>query len=151
MDGGVHGVAKSRTWLSDFTFTFYFYALEKEMATHSSVLAWRIPGTGVPGGLLSMGLHRVGHNWSDLAAEGPSSTSGCLSETKLENLPNATVWKRLTVVIGLILWCIFVWWFSCYFRYVYRPYQCLVHTNMFNSYSQSRSSLCQNQSFSASI
>ena len=151
MDGGVHGVAKSRTRLSDFTFTFYFYALEKEMATHSSVLAWRIPGTGVPGRLLSMGSHRVGHDWSDLAAEGPSSTSGCLSETKLENLPNVTVWKRLTIVIGLILWCIFVWWFSCCFRYVYRPYQCLVHTNVFNSYSQSRSSLCQNQSFSASI
>ena len=58
----VHGVAKSWTRLSDFTFTFYFHALEKEMATHSSVLAWRIPGTGEPGGLLSMGSHRVGHN-----------------------------------------------------------------------------------------
>ena len=58
----VHGVAKSRTQLSDFTFTFYFHALEKEMATHSSVLAWRIPGTGEPGGLPSMGSHRVGHN-----------------------------------------------------------------------------------------
>ena len=64
----VHGVAKSWTWLSDFTFTFHFHALEKEMATHSSVLAWRIPGTGEPGGLQSMGLHRVGHDWSDLAA-----------------------------------------------------------------------------------
>ena len=64
----VHGVAKSRTWLSNFTFTFHFHALEKEMATHSSVLAWRIPGTGEPGGLPSMGLHRVGHDWSDLAA-----------------------------------------------------------------------------------
>ena len=64
----VHGVAKSRTRLSDFTFTFHFYALEKEMATHSSVLAWRIPGMGEPGGLLSMGSHRVRHNWSDLAA-----------------------------------------------------------------------------------
>ena len=73
MDGGawwvaVHGVAKSRTWLSDFTFTFYFHALEKEMATHSSVLAWRIPGMVGPGGLPSMGSHRVGHDWSDLAA-----------------------------------------------------------------------------------
>ena len=58
----VHGVAKSRTRLSDFTFTFHFHALEKEMATHSSVLARRIPGTGEPGGLPSMGLHRVGHN-----------------------------------------------------------------------------------------
>ena len=69
MDGGawkaaVHGVAEGRTQLSDFTFTFtfHFHALEKEMATHSSVLAWRIPGTGEPGGLLSIGLHRVGHD-----------------------------------------------------------------------------------------
>ena len=72
MDGGawwaaVHGVAKSWTRLSDFTFSFHFHALEKEMATHSSVLAWRIPGMAEPGGLLSMGLHRVGHNRSDLA------------------------------------------------------------------------------------
>ena len=64
----VHGVAKSRTRLSDFTFTFHFHALEKEMATHSSVLAWRIPGTGESDGLPSMGSHRVGHDWSDLAA-----------------------------------------------------------------------------------
>ena len=67
MDGGawkaaVHGVAEGRTRLSDFTFTFHFDALEKEMATHSSVLAWRIPGTAEPGGLPSMGLHRVGHD-----------------------------------------------------------------------------------------
>ena len=61
-------VAKSRTRLSDFTITFHFHALEKEMATHSSVIAWRIPGTGEPGGLLSMGSHRVGHDWSDLVA-----------------------------------------------------------------------------------
>ena len=58
----VHGVAKSRTRLSDFTFTFPFHALEKEMATHSSVLAWRIAGMGEPGGLPSMGFHRVGHD-----------------------------------------------------------------------------------------
>ena len=64
----VHGVARSWTWLSDFTFMFHFHALEKEMATHSSVLAWRISGTGDPGRLPSMGLHRVGHNWSNLAA-----------------------------------------------------------------------------------
>ena len=67
MNGGawcaaVHGVVKSRTRLSDFTFTFYFHALEKEMATHSSVLAWRIPEMGDPPGLPSMGSHRVGHN-----------------------------------------------------------------------------------------
>ena len=67
MDGGawwaaIHGVTKSRTRLSDFTFTFHFHALEKEMAAHSSVLAWRIPGTGESGGLLSVGSHRVGHD-----------------------------------------------------------------------------------------
>ena len=67
MDGGdwwaaVHGVAKSQTRLSNFTFTFHFYALEEEMATHSSVLAWRIPGMGEPGGLPSMGSHGVGHD-----------------------------------------------------------------------------------------
>ena len=67
MDGGawwaaVHGVAKSRTRLSDFTLTFHFHALEREMATRSSVLAWRIPGMGEPGGLPSMGSHRVGHD-----------------------------------------------------------------------------------------
>ena len=67
MDGGawqatVHGVTESRTGLSDFTFTVHVHALEKEMATHSSVLAWRIPGTGEPGGLPSMGSHRVGHD-----------------------------------------------------------------------------------------
>ena len=72
MDGGawwaaVHGVAEGQTQLRDFTFTFHFHALEKDMATHSSVLAWRIPGTGEPGGLPSMGSHRVGHDWSDLA------------------------------------------------------------------------------------
>ena len=67
MDGGarkaaVHGVAESRIRLSDFTFTFHFHALEKEMATHSSVLAWRISGMGEPGGLLSTGSHRVRHD-----------------------------------------------------------------------------------------
>ena len=64
----VHGVTNSQTRLSDFTFTFHFHALEKEMAPHSSILAWRIPGTEEPGGLPSMGSHRVGHDWSDLAA-----------------------------------------------------------------------------------
>ena len=67
MDGrawwaAVPGVAKSRILLSYFTFTFHFHALEREMAAHSSVLAWRIPGTGQPGGLPSMGSHRVGHD-----------------------------------------------------------------------------------------
>ena len=64
----VHGVAKNQSRLSGFTFTFHFHALEKDMATHPSVLAWRIPGTGEPGGLPSLGSHRVGHDWSDLAA-----------------------------------------------------------------------------------
>ena len=73
MDGGawwaaVHGVTRSRTRLSNFTFTFHFHALEKKMATHSSVLAWRIPWKEEPGGLPSVGSHRVGHDWSDLAS-----------------------------------------------------------------------------------
>ena len=80
MDGeawwaAVHGVAKSRTRLRDFPFTFHFHALEKEMATHSSVLAWRILGTGEPGGLPSMGSHRVGHDCSDLAAAAISNST----------------------------------------------------------------------------
>ena len=82
MDGeawwaAVHGVTKSQIQLCDFPFTFYFHALEKEMATHSSVLAWRIPGTGEPGGLTSMESHGVGHNWSDLAA------AACIIKEKL--------------------------------------------------------------------
>ena len=73
MDGGawkaaVHGVTEGRTRLSNFTLTFHFHALEKEMATHSSVLAWRMPGMGKPGGLPSQGSHRVGHDSSDIAA-----------------------------------------------------------------------------------
>ena len=85
MDGGawwaaVHAVAKSRTQLSDFIFPFHFPGLEKEMATHPSVLAWRIPGTGEPGGMPSMGLHRVGHDWSDLAAAAAAYNvdAGCI-------------------------------------------------------------------------
>ena len=66
-------VARSLTRLSDFTFPFHFHASEKEMATHSSVLAWRIPGTGEPGGLPSLGSHRVGHNWHSLAAAAAAS------------------------------------------------------------------------------
>ena len=89
MDGGawlaaVHGVAKSRTRLSDFTFTFHFHALEKEMATHSSVLAWRLPGTGEPGGLPSMGSHRVRHDWSDLAAAAAAAAAYLYPELPLQ-------------------------------------------------------------------
>ena len=77
MDGGawwatVHGVVKSRTRLNDFTFTFLFHALEKAMASHSSTLAWRIPGTAEPGGLLSMGSHGVGHDRQRLSSSSSS-------------------------------------------------------------------------------
>ena len=72
----VHGVATSGTRLINFTFTFHFHALEEEMATHSSILAWRIPGTGEPDGLLSMGSHRVGHDWSELAAAVAATQDG---------------------------------------------------------------------------
>ena len=89
MDGedwcaAVHGVTKSWTRLSDFTFTFHFHVLEKEMATHSSVLAWRIPGMAEPGGLLSLGLHRVGHDWSDLAAAAAAAAEYIMRNTGLE-------------------------------------------------------------------
>ena len=88
MDGGarmaaVHGVTGSRTRLSDFRFTFHIHALEKEMATHSSVLAWRIPGMGEPGGLPSMGSHRVGHDWSDLAASAEMTSLTCILQNKI--------------------------------------------------------------------
>ena len=80
----VHGVVKSWTWLSDFTFTFHFHALEKEMATHSSVLAWRIPGTAEPGGLPSMWSHRVGHDWSDLQQQQLAHSCFTFSEPSLQ-------------------------------------------------------------------
>ena len=84
MDGGawkaaVHGVAEGQTWLSDFTFTFHFHALEKEMATHSSVLAWRIPGMGEPGRLPSVGSHRVGHDWRDSAAAAAAAAAAAVT------------------------------------------------------------------------
>ena len=88
----VHGVAKSRTWLSDFTLTFHFHALEKETATHSSVLPWRIPGMTEPGGLPSLGLHRVGHDWSDLAA------AWWLNSTKLTQAKH--IHKKMMYTIG---------------------------------------------------
>ena len=68
------------------TFTFHFHVLEKEMATHSSILAWRIPGTGEPAGLLSMGSHRVGHDWSDAAAAATNSTKSCYKHTPAHTL-----------------------------------------------------------------
>ena len=105
MDGGawwaaVHGVTKSWTRLSDFTFTFHFHALEKEMATQSSVLAWKIPGTGEPGGLPSMGLHRVRHDWSELAAaaaEWQKDKQKCLNIIKYP-------YSVIIMVVLLLLW-----------------------------------------------
>ena len=79
----VHGVAEGGTWLSNFTFTFHFPALEKEMATHSIVLAWRIPGMGEPGELPSMESHRIGHDWSDLAAAAATNKACKISTTTL--------------------------------------------------------------------
>ena len=92
MDGGawwaaVHGVTKSQTRLSDFTFTLHFHALEKKMATHSSVLALRIPWTGEPDGLPSMGSHRVRHDWSDLAAAAAWLTLGFPGGSAVKNSP----------------------------------------------------------------
>ena len=111
MDGGawwaaVHGVAKSRTGLSNFTFTFHFHALEKEMATHSSVLAWRIPATEEPGGLPSMGSHRVGHNWSDLAvAAAAEKNIDCEATSKL--VPEIAISPRLILfLLGPEAWLI---------------------------------------------
>ena len=91
MDGGawkaaVHGVSEGRTQLNDFTFAFHFHALEKEMATHSSVLAWRIPGMGKPSGLLSMGSHRVGHDWSDLEIAMAVYVMAAMHETPVQFL-----------------------------------------------------------------
>ena len=103
MDGGawwatVHGVAESRTRLSDFTFTSHSYALEKEMATHSNVLALRIPGTGEPGGLPSMGSHRVGHDWSNLAAAATIFTI-CFSFYLLMNIWDVFTSWLLSIVL----------------------------------------------------
>ena len=99
----VHGVTKSRTRLSNFTFTFHFHALEKEMATHSSVLAWRIPGTGKPGGMLSMGSHRVGHDWSDLAAAAAADSRDITLSTRVR-LVKAMVFP--VVMYGCESWTI---------------------------------------------
>ena len=95
-----HGVAESRTGLSDFT--FYFHALEKEMATHSSVLAWRIPGMAEPGGLPSMGSHRVGHDWSDLAAAAAASNEKWLADSTGSKLQETALmpWRGSIILIS---------------------------------------------------
>ena len=85
LPGKSHRVAKSRARLSDFTFTFHFHALKKEMVTHSTSLAWRIPGTEEPSGLLSMGSHRVGHDWSDLAAAAAARMGAACQWSQLSN------------------------------------------------------------------
>ena len=120
MDGGtwwvaVHVVGKSQTRLSDFTFTFHSHALEKEMATHSSILAWRIPGTGGPSGLLSTGSHRVGHDWSDLAAAAAALQLTIFINSKVHNfcciLPQGLYNSRHSIAVPWLLWptCMRTW------------------------------------------
>ena len=122
MDGGawwatVHGVAKSQMQLSDFTFTFPFHALEKEMATHSSVLTWRVPGMGEPGGLPSVGSHRVGHDWSDLAAAAAADLSFYLIiyDSCVKQLPLVVPqwWLANAVII------FYISWFSAVMRHLF--------------------------------
>ena len=98
----VHGVGKSRTRLSDFTFTFHLHALEKEMVTHSSVLAWRIPGLGEPGGLPSMGSHRVGHDGSDLAAAAVPSSQTVGKENIKDTCKDSVAKGEGVLVLGLL-------------------------------------------------
>ena len=99
----VHGVSRSRTRLSDFTLTFHFHALEEEMATHSNDLAWRIPWTEEPDGLPSMGLHRVGHDWSDLAAAAAAlsytNVSFYLQREGIFNLQDVYLLFKLSIII----------------------------------------------------
>ena len=128
----VHGVAKSQTRLSDFTFTFHFHALEKERATYSSVLAWRIPRTGEPGGLPSMGSHRVEHDWSDLAVAAScltyalrllevSRNSTWFLSKSMCSLPN--LWRSfIAVLLSLI---ILTKWFLSHVPGA--PFSCLQH------------------------
>ena len=116
----VHGVAKSQTWLSDFTFTFHCYALEKEMATHSSVLAWRILGTWEPGGLPSMGSHRIGHGWSDFAAaEAAPSLGNVRGKKKTQQTHWCVVLQVLTFLASVPIslcfseFLVFLFYMSC--------------------------------------
>ena len=119
----VYGVTKSWTRLSDFTFTFHFHALEKKMATHSSILALRIPGTGEPGGLSSMGSHRVAHDWSDLAAAAAGLPVQCWKEVR---------WDSVTLLLksGRL--------FFCRLSYIHRNFELgfnfTVNAHKFNSH-----------------
>ena len=106
----VHGVAKSWTWLSDFTFTFHFQALEKEMATHSSTLAWKIPWTEKPGRLQSMGSQRVGHDWVtslSFTFHGPNipGSDAILFFTALD---------FTSITSHILTWVLFSLWFSLF-------------------------------------
>ena len=113
----VHGVVKSQTWLSDFLFTFHFHALEKEMATHSSVLAWRIPGTGEPGGLPSLGSHRVRQDWSDLAAAAAAAWNQ--TTTDFLSVPRSEVhFSSISYKYNHIL-CRFLLFSECFLRFIY--------------------------------
>ena len=122
MDGGawwaaVHGVAKSWSRLSDFTFTFHFHALEKEMATHSSVLAWRIPGMAEPRRLPSMGSHRVGQDWSDLAAAAAAYTSMyCLSLKDILKKLSRINFYFLHLFFNTLFWDLFFFFFILVFK-----------------------------------
>ena len=140
MDGGawwaaVHGVAESWTRLSDFTLTFHFHALEEKMATQSSVLAWWIPGTGEPLGLLSMGSHRVGHDWSDLAAAAAAAVFILCIEVLLcwcIDIYSCYVflldWSLDHYVVSFLISCnflyfkvYFVWYEDCYSSFLFLP------------------------------
>ena len=101
---------KSHGRRSDFTFTFHFHSLEKEMGTHSSVLAWRIPGTGEPGGLLSMGLHRVGHDWSDLAAVAAATYVYIVKRGEKKRLAETLVFGGSGLSNMLWHWQSFLFW-----------------------------------------
>ena len=92
-------------WLSNFTFTFHFHALQKEVATHSSVLAWRIPGMGEPGGLPSMGSHRVGHDWSDLAAAAAVGKNEIPRNELNQVGERSLLWILQTIDKGIWKWC----------------------------------------------
>ena len=129
MDGGawwaaVHGVAKSQTRLSDFTFTFQFHALEKEMATHSSILAWRIPGTGEPGRLPSMGSHRVGHDWSDLAVAAGGFSAICSRVTHIA-APIWWIYCTWTFFFFTLFYFTILYWFRPTLTWIHHGCTCV--------------------------